>query len=170
MKIFLIGLPGSGKSTLGKSLAELLDLPFVDLDQAIEYHCAKPVHEIFEKEGEDKFREVEAELLRKLSSSKVNFVMATGGGAPCFFEGIGFMNQIGITVLLDVPIEIIVARLDSFATSNRPLLAGKKLNAYESLKQLYQNRKAFYHQAKLIVAGDNIQAIDLQEKILQRLH
>src|SRR5579859_2734142 len=103
MKIFLIGLPGSGKTTMGKSLADALRLPFADLDVEIEKSEGLTVPQIFEKRGEDYFRAAESELLKKFTSSSGHFVMAAGGGAPCFNRNMTAMNQSGITVFLDVP-------------------------------------------------------------------
>src|SRR5438874_1229377 len=103
MKIFLIGMPGSGKTTTGKLLAEKLKLTFVDLDMEIEKSEGRSINQIFEKRKENYFREVESMILKKFCSSSESFVMSTGGGAPCFFNNIKQMNDSGKTIFLDVP-------------------------------------------------------------------
>ena len=82
MKLFLVGLPGSGKSTFGKQLAKRLDLLFIDLDDVIEAKAQQPIREIFAQQGADYFREVEREALLNTISKNSDFVMATVGGAP----------------------------------------------------------------------------------------
>src|SRR5258708_25113313 len=101
MKIFIIGLPGSGKTTLGKQVAEKLNLPFIDLDLEIEKLEGKTVQEIFAKRKENYFRELESRTLKNFCSGKSDFVMATGGGAPGFFDNMDVMNNSGKTVFLD---------------------------------------------------------------------
>src|SRR5436189_5502924 len=93
MKIFLIGMPGAGKSTLGRPLAAALNLPFVDLDKEIEKHEQKSIPEVFELRGEDYFRKSESTLLKSWAESNRSFVLATGGGAPCFHDGIEVINK-----------------------------------------------------------------------------
>ena len=86
MKIYLIGLPGCGKSTLGKQLSQKLNIPFIDLDAQIEKEERMLIKEIFKLRGESTFRKIESHLLKKISEENEQFVMATGGGAPVFFD------------------------------------------------------------------------------------
>ena len=111
MKIFLIGLPGSGKTTIGKLIADELAIPFIDLDDEIEATSAKSIREIFSNDGESVFRQLEADALQNTILNNVSFLLATGGGAPCFHNGITIMNQIGITIFLNPSLEIIADRL-----------------------------------------------------------
>src|SRR5258708_28773826 len=103
MKIFLIGLPGSGKTTLGKQLSEKLNLSFIDLDLEIEKLEGKTVQKIFAEKKESYFREVESQTLKNYSSAKTDFVMATGGGSPCFFDKMDVLNDSGKTIFLYGP-------------------------------------------------------------------
>src|SRR6478735_10871469 len=120
MKLFLIGLPGSGKSTIGEALANRLKMEFVDLDKKIEAREGKIVPEIFAAHGEDYFRRIEAALLREWASAAGDFVMSTGGGTPCFFDGIKVINDNGLSIFLDEHVDVIIARLENNA--HRPLL------------------------------------------------
>lgn len=86
MKIFLIGFMGCGKTHSGKQLSAKLSLPFFDLDAKIEEHEAKSITQIFEEEGEEYFRLLEKDVLHLLCESHESFVMACGGGTPCFFQ------------------------------------------------------------------------------------
>jgi shikimate kinase len=165
LKVFLIGLPGSGKSTLGQQLSGLLQLPFVDLDEEIEKKAGKPVREIFASKGEDFFRETEARILRSEISELDSFVMATGGGAPCFHDGMDIMNKTGITVFLDVPVEVILLRMNEEEKAVRPLLSSAKHTTSERLTQLREQRLKFYNQAKIILTGQEITV----EEILRRI-
>jgi len=98
-KIYLIGLPGSGKTTLGKQVAVKLQADFIDLDSAIEQNEGKSIAAIFKERGEDAFRQQESDLLHHYATSASPFVMATGGGAPCFFSNMDVMNASGVTIL-----------------------------------------------------------------------
>ncbi len=139
-RIFLIGLPGSGKSTTGTFLAKELNYSFLDMDRLIEKETEMPIAEIFENEGEDYFRQIETKQLRQVKSK--NLVVATGGGAPCFHNNMQWMNEHGFTLFLNPPIETIVARVAS--ESHRPLI-GK--NAEKSLNNLLLKRASSYSQA-----------------------
>lgn len=154
MRIFLIGLPGSGKTTLGKKVATYLQLPFFDLDEVIERSAGKRVPEIFADEGEAAFRKIESVTLQKIITDHSDFVMATGGGAPCFHNGIGIMNQAGVTVFLDVPVYELEKRLQTEQKQSRPLLAGSKSIA-EILNDLRDTRISFYKQARIVIHEDN---------------
>jgi shikimate kinase len=148
MKIFLIGMPYSGKSTLGRQLANELNVPFVDQDHEIETREGKSIPEIFSQEGEDHFRIVESTVLKEWAASSESFVMGTGGGAPCFHQGIDIINQAGISIFLDVSIEELVSRVGS--KSDRPLLNTSDQEALtEKLTRLYSNRIEIYRKARL---------------------
>ncbi len=150
MKIYLIGMPGSGKSTLGKQLADKLTLPFIDLDKAIEDHEQKDVKDIFRELDEDHFRLIESQLLRELAASEKSFVMATGGGAPCFHQGIEIINQTGLSIFLDVSIEVLLGRLHT--KTDRPLLNSlDEKEKDEKLRLLRSSRLSCYRQAHLSV-------------------
>ena len=85
MRIYLIGLPGSGKTTLGKQVAKALNLTFIDMDEKIEQTEGKSISEIFSKEGEAYFRDIERAMLHQVAQEE-NCIISTGGGAPCFFD------------------------------------------------------------------------------------
>jgi len=160
MKVFLMGMPGSGKTTLGAELAAELMIPFVDLDTEIEKREACSVSEIFAKKGEDHFRIVEASLLREWAGSEQSFVMSTGGGAPCHHLGIDVINGSGISVFLNVPVQELVERLKD--KNDRPLLK----NGEDLLGQLTAMRKVrlpFYQRAHI-----TLQRPDLRE-LLEKL-
>ena len=122
MKLFIVGLPGSGKSTLGKQVAEHLALPFLDLDNLIEQQTGEAIRDTFAQRGEGVFRQIEQSVLREVIAGHDQFVLATGGGAPCFFDNMDLMNSSGITLFLDVSIPTIVQRMSGDQVSNRPLL------------------------------------------------
>ncbi len=149
--IVLVGLPGSGKSTLGKELARKMDLPFVDLDAAIEEREGLPVAEIFSKKGEDFFRQLEAESLRTLLETVQPMVLATGGGAPCFFHNMGLINQKGCSVYLEVSFEALAQRLLAQGVAKRPLLEGvaSRQELVELLERKFSYRIPFYKKADL---------------------
>jgi len=150
MKLFLIGLPGAGKSTIGRALATRLAMEFVDLDHEIEVREGMSVPEIFSSHGEDYFRRLEAALLHNWATSDKNFVMSTGGGTPCFFEGINVINQHGISVFLDESVEIIVSRLVN--NTHRPLLLSDNAEDMRiKLENLRAARLSYYEQATITV-------------------
>ena len=154
MKIFLIGLPGSGKTTLGKQLAEKLNLPFVDLDLEIEKKEGKTVQEIFAQKKENYFREMESKILKDFCLSESDIVIATGGGAPCFFDNMMVMNQSGKTIFLDVPASEIARRLQETNLTERPLfskLSSEQLK--DKIEWLRSQRISFYKQAQLVVSN-----------------
>lgn len=155
MKVFLIGLPGSGKSTLGKKLAKRLGLSFLDLDEIIEQKVNQPIREIFAQQGEEAFRKIEQRALHEMVTQHDAFVLATGGGAPCFFDNMEVMNRAGTTLFLDVPVATIIQRMHDNQITDRPLL--QELDQ-DQLEQEYvakfEKRLPVYRQAHVIVDQD----------------
>lgn len=156
MKIFLLGMPGSGKSTLGRQLAAALRVPFVDLDDAIMEQAGQSIADIFQGKGEVYFRQLESDTLKQLADSKDDFVMATGGGAPCFHEGMEVINNAGTSIYLDVSVSTLISRTKN--NSDRPLLSG---DAERQLEALYVSRYSIYNCAVIKVQSENIVLNDL---------
>ncbi len=160
MKLFLIGLPGSGKTTLGAALAKVLGHPFIDLDAVIEAHFGVGIPTVFATQGEAAFRQAEADLLRQQAQQHPRFVMATGGGAPCFHEGMATMNSLGTTLYLDVSFTEIARRMaEAAGPNNRPLVntAGSQQPLHQQLQQKFGYRLPIYQQATHTITHDNIQ-------------
>jgi shikimate kinase len=150
MKLYLIGLPGSGKSFLGKALAAEAKVPFIDLDQAIEQEAGASVKNIFSERGEEYFRNLEAVALRQQSKAP-DFVMACGGGTPCFHENMKFINESGKSIFLNIPVAEIAERL-KMEKQTRPLLADTgNENLENKLKDLLGKRLPFYNRATVIL-------------------
>jgi shikimate kinase len=158
MKIFLIGLPGCGKSTLGKQLAEKLKVPFVEIEKSVGF----PIKDIFKKYGETFFRKEESEQLHKFGEGVEDFVMATGGGVPVFFDNMKFMNQYGRTVFLDVPASEIAQRIRKTKLDERPLLGSTHPEELkDQIEFLRSQRISFYQQAHIRLVNETIQLSDI---------
>ena len=155
MKIFLLGMMGTGKSYWTKKLSKKLKTGGYDLDFLIESQEERTIAEIFAEEGEDYFRKTEAKILRWFGEKKI-FVLAVGGGTPCFHANMDWMNKQGITIWIDEPIETLVERLKP-EKEHRPLikdLSDEQLGTFLSDK--LAERAAFYRQAKYHLQGDAI--------------
>ena len=152
MTFFLIGFMGSGKTHWGKIWAAKYGFTFIDLDETIEKTEGKSIAAIFEIKGEDYFRKIEADALKTLSEIE-NTIIACGGGTPCFYDNISWMNEKGTTIYLSAsPQEILDRILEE--QEKRPLL--KKMNHAELLffiEQKLKERASFYNAAKLIIAS-----------------
>ncbi len=154
MYVFLIGFMGSGKTYVGKRLAASLHVPFIDLDVYIHQQEKRSITQIFADSGEEHFRVLEKRYLRQLTR-QFQGVIATGGGAPCFYENMKWMNKKGTTVFLDVSIPTILQRLKQ-KRNTRPLIANKndaELNAFIIKKS--KERRLFYDKAKVVVKISN---------------
>ena len=158
MRIFITGFMGAGKSYLGRVLAEQLGFSFVDLDELIETGSAMSIADIFQKLGEPAFRQIEAECLRSLANRN-EIVVSTGGGTPCYFENMTWMNENGITIHLDASVSLLAQRL-TLEKKQRPLIANlldKELVDFIETK--LAERAPFYEQSHLrftvLEAGTN---------------
>jgi shikimate kinase len=166
MKIFLIGLPGSGKSTIGKSLALELACPFVDLDHEIEKEEGRTIKKIFKEMKEGYFRQRESHMLKKWCQSKDSFVMATGGGAPCFFDNMEQINQVGKSIFLDVPAREIARRIMNSHISERPLFSTDDVESLKDRVEFMRSQRInFYKQAHLTISGERIDIKALVERL-----
>jgi shikimate kinase len=156
-RIFLIGFMGCGKSKLGKSVAQKFDRPFIDLDELIESQSQMTIPQLFAVIGEQGFREKEREVLQNSAFAK-DIIIATGGGAPCFFDNMEWMNNNGITVFIDSPVKVLADRLIN-ARVERPLVKGKnKEELIEYIEVKLVERRPFYEQARIILKGEDLNA------------
>lgn len=160
-RIILIGYMGSGKTTVGKVLSRELNLPFYDLDWYIENRMHKSIHQIFEEKGEEGFRKIERNLLHEVAEFE-NVIISCGGGTPCFFDNIGYINQQGESVYLKCRADVLFAHLRMGKTI-RPLLLNKTNEEVELFinEQLAQ-RESFYSQAKHII---DVSLMDNYDKV-----
>lgn len=165
-RIFLIGLPGVGKTTLGRALAEELGWLFADLDAEIERAAGRSVGALFEEEGEEFFRRQEAAVLRQVGRA-VPLVLATGGGTPCFHDSLDWLLAHGAVVWLDVEPAIIVGRLltpMALPVGSRPLLAAAAAASPQAtakallglLTQTLAAREVYYTRAPHRLAGPDL--------------
>ena len=164
MNIFIIGYMASGKTTFGSALANKLEIPFIDLDQYIEEKMGMTIAQIFEQKGESEFRALEKEMLHSLENETQHAVIACGGGTPCHFDNMDFINNNGISVFLETSTPVLISRLQG-ENSKRPLVAGKSDEeiAQKVLSQLCE-RLPYYLQAKLKWSGDDLENAEQIEK------
>ncbi|MEY4384440.1 MAG: Shikimate kinase [Bacteroidota bacterium] len=154
--IFLVGMPSSGKSTLGKELARNLGYSFTDMDKLIETREQKSIADIFSSKGEDYFRELEKKILHTIQPNQ-STVIATGGGVPCFHNNMEFIKENGISIFLNVDIDDLAKRIYKAQTNNRPLLniaTESEETIIGNIKNLYETRLPFYKQADIQVDGE----------------
>ena len=169
IRIFLTGYMGAGKTTLGKALARELHIPFIDLDWYIEERFHKTVGELFSERGEASFRELEKNMLHEVGEFE-DVVISTGGGAPCFFDNMDYMNHTGETVFLDVCPEVLFRRL-KIAKAKRPLLANK---TDEELMQVItsalEKRLPYYSKAKWRFNAEELESYAQIDRAVSRLN
>lgn len=149
----MLGMPSSGKSTLGRQLAKELNYDFIDLDKKIETSEGKKITEIFTLEGEEYFRKLESEQLKKIELND-KLVIATGGGTPCFNNNMAVIKQNGISVFLDVKPNKLEERMRNSKKNNRPLFALESDSLLETLVKTYESRIDIYNQADIVIEGD----------------
>ncbi|WP_207428246.1 shikimate kinase [Pedobacter sp. SYSU D00535] len=154
MKIFLIGFMGCGKTTLGKKLASKMDYAFIDVDKEFENQTGTTIAAYFAAHGEDGFRRKESEVLQQTDYPEKS-IIATGGGAPCFFDNMDWMNKNGLTLYLSLSPKALASRLEG-AAEERPLIKGLKGQQLEDfIAGKLAEREAYYNKAELVIAGLN---------------
>ena len=160
-RVILIGYMGSGKTTIGKALSKETGMMFYDLDWYIESRMRKSVSQIFAEKGEEGFRKIEHNMLHEVAEFE-DVIISCGGGTPCFFDNIDYLNQQGEVIYLKASPETLYKHL-MMAKIERPLLKGKstdELIAYitEHLKQ----REPFYEKARHML---DVNVLDDYDKI-----
>ncbi|MCW5962664.1 MAG: shikimate kinase [Bryobacterales bacterium] len=161
--VYLLGFMGSGKSTIGRKLADRLGWDFYDLDDDIEERAGKTIAEIFSDEGEPEFRRMEREALdRRVHSVQAGhaMVLALGGGACMNPACLERLRNNGVTVFLDCDFETLASRVAQFA--HRPLAKDPA-----RFQQLYEERRPLYLQAEYIVDSTKCSEEDVMEAILR---
>lgn len=154
-RIFLVGYMGAGKTTVGKDLAQMAGLTFIDLDFYIEGRYHKAVPQIFAERGEEAFREIERKMLHEVAEFE-DVLISTGGGAPCFFDNMDFMNARGTTIYLKVSVEELAKRLEA-CKHTRPVLkgrSGEELRAFIAAN--LEKRTPFYMKASQVFEAEEM--------------
>ena len=160
--IFLIGFMGSGKTTLGRKLAAKMGYEFIDLDHKLEQQVELSIAEYFSLFGEDAFRKLESEVLKNTIYPE-NAIVSTGGGLPCFFDNMDWMNAHGKTVYIKLAPKTLADRLEN-GKEERPLLQekhGDELVAF--IEQKLAEREDFYSQANIVADGLSLTAEKLEQ-------
>lgn len=166
MRIVLLGYMASGKSAVGKDLAEILNVQFIDLDSFIEEHEQLSITQIFETKGEIYFRKIEGSYLQELLDSNESFVLSLGGGTPCYGNNMNFIQNKSTSFYLKAPIDTIFERLKN-ETSQRPLVASigtENLKEYIA-KHLFE-RNIFYEKANHTILVNNKNVAQIVDEIL----
>ena len=150
-KVFLVGMPGSGKSRMAKFISSVTDLSYKDLDDEIERTEGKSIKEIFKNYGETYFRNKETEILKNIIEKDKNLIIATGGGTPCFNHNIDLINKSGLSIFLNTSLDVIVERISR--KNKRPLFKNKDVE--ETVKKMFQERIKFYSKSRHHVTKNN---------------
>jgi len=162
---------GAGKTAVGKVLSRRLKMPFYDQDALIAASTGKTPADIFAEQGENSFRSIEASVLKDhISRAEQPFILATGGGCPCFFDNMELMISAGVTIYLKVSPSLLLSRLSS-ETVKRPLLAGRLPG---DLRRFIEDtlliREPFYQKASIVIEIDKAQTKDIiASRIIQAL-
>lgn len=168
LRIFLIGYMGSGKTTLGKKLAARLGYEFIDLDHAFEEQEGMSIAKYFSLHGEDAFRHGESALLKQ-TPYPAKAVISTGGGLPCFFDNMDWMNANGYTVYIKLNAKVLAGRLEG-GREERPLLREKQGEALIAfIDEKLTDREPYYSQARLTVSDMNLSAEKLEQLLADTL-
>lgn len=166
--VILLGYMCAGKTTVGKRLAKALNRTFYDLDWYIEERYHKRVPEIFAEDGEAVFRDLERRMLHEVAEFE-NVVLACGGGTPCFFDNMSYMNRVTDTVYMKASVDTLMQHL-SVSRGERPLLKDKTDDELRDFitRQLAE-RSPYYEQAKYVHNIDVLSSFDEVETVVQQL-
>ena len=161
IRIILIGYMGAGKTTVGNALAKELGVPFYDLDWYIESRMRKTVAQIFAEKGEEGFRKIEHNMLHEIAEFE-DVIVSCGGGTPCFFDNIDYMNQQGPVIYLKADPEVLCKHL-AMSKNDRPLLRGKSPEELITfIREQLEKREPFYTKARYTL---DVSLLDNYEKI-----
>lgn len=155
---------GSGKSTTGKRLSSVTGWEFIDLDSYIEEVERRSVTEIFSREGEEYFRRAEADALRSIVTEN-NVIIATGGGTPCFYDNMDYMNSTGYTVYLRMSPSALASRLANSNVSRPKLPVNDMEEMKDLLEKMLEEREPFYQRARKTVEGLSIDINQLADHL-----
>jgi shikimate kinase len=173
--IILVGLSGSGKSTIGKLLSTHLNWQLLDTDTIIETEAKMAIRELFAQYGESYFRDLEHKLARRLRDENSDKqVIATGGGMPIYNNNLAILKELGKVFYLKADIDVITSRLvaQNQGLATRPLLIqnnqaeNEMLSARQSLSKILDERRAFYQEADIILETDELSPKEIQEQIM----
>lgn len=154
--LYIIGYMGCGKTTFGRALSQATGLRFIDLDHLIEERNQATVRQIFDTHGEEEFRRIERELLHETAGWE-DCIVSCGGGTPCFFDNVDFMNNHGLTLWLEATHDSLFSRLIR-KREKRPLLAGKTDDEIrELIATQLKARSPFYSRAAIHWQGDSLE-------------
>ncbi|MCB0516192.1 MAG: shikimate kinase [Chitinophagales bacterium] len=168
-RIFLVGFMGAGKTTVGKQLAKRIGYEFIDLDDYIESKLGKSIKSLVKQYGETKFRALESDALKDMKLFE-KVVISTGGGTPCFFDNMHWINQHGWSIYLELPSDILYGRLKNQKDS-RPLIADLDKDELQLfLEDTLTKRIPFYEQAELTIPQNQRNARELAIVIAERFH
>jgi len=157
MKVFLIGFMGSGKTTIGKKLANYLKYEFIDLDKFIEAKAGMSITDYFAAHGEAEFRKMERIVLQNTHYPE-NVIVATGGGAPTYDDNMEWMNENGKVAYLSLSPKALASRLEN-STTDRPLIRNLKGEALvEFIAAKLAEREPFYNQSKCVISASDLTA------------
>lgn len=169
MRIYLIGYMYSGKTTVGRKLADALGYDFLDLDQAIEtrYHTTLPL--FFKRYGEPMFRQVEMQMLHA-TDQMGNVVISTGGGTPCFGDNMQWINANGISIYLRLTEESIYKRMESSRKCRPTVMALPPEERKQFIHDQLSARLPIYQQARHAIVADGMDTKDIISTILQAIN
>ena len=161
VRIIIVGYMGSGKTTVGKALSKDLGIPFYDLDWYIESRMRKTVAQIFAERGEEGFRKIEHNMLHEVAEFE-NVIISCGGGTPCFFDNMDYMNGQGETVYLQASPDVLFNHL-KMGKTERPLLKNKTPEEMQVfIAEQLEKREPYYSKAKHTL---NVDLLENYEKI-----
>ncbi len=166
--IFLIGFMGCGKSTISKLLAKKIKCQYLDLDQYIKKEQNCSIIDLFKFQGEAYFRQVESEALTHIVNLNKPFVIALGGGTPCFNNNLSTILNAGLVFYLKTPAQILLNRTQN-NQSRRPLLKNKTIDELKIyLDKMLNEREVFYNKAHYIINTENLNREEITQCILTK--
>jgi shikimate kinase len=167
LRIYIVGMPGAGKTHFGRLLSKGLNMQFKDIDELIEKQTGMSVKQLVDEKGESHFRELEHEVLMKTSLFN-RIVISCGGGTPVYYNNMEWMKKNGIVVFLDTDLKQISSRIQQNIT-RRPMFLGLSGDEIDrKLKELYDLRKKFYLKSEIVIDKQSQRGASLSP-VIQRI-